>query len=486
MPFYNRVVELAALRTLFAGPKSEMVIVHGRRGSGKSALLLEAIKGHRAIYYQATAEVLPQQLEDITEAIRTAAPGTILPGQFPSLEQALRAVSQLARAQPGQPLVMIIDELPYLAEAEPALESIVQRWWDQEVRQAEVRNLKVILSGSHVSWMQEHLLAQHGPLHNRRTAQMEIAPFSYLHAAHFYPTYQAEDRVRAFAIYGGLPSYLQEIGATQPLWDNVRQTILDPTARLAEEPDWLRFTDLRADEIYGSLLRAIATGRHSAGDIASAVGKDHVSDISRQLRQLQDMHLLARVVPVTGERGTRPQYQLTDPFLQFWYRYIGPLRNLLALRQFDAALTRIQADIDLAMTPRIFEAICRDYLWQALSAGVLPPELQFTDVGSWWIARKGAQDELDVVAMDGGRTVLVGECKWSNAPMDHRDLEGVDAALRLGATELNPIAHAWRVLYSRSGFTTNLAARAADAAEQLLLVTPRDLYAVGDGPPLPG
>ncbi len=70
--------------------------------------------------------------------------------------------------------------------------------------------------------------------------------------------------------------------------------------------------------------------------------------------------------------------------------------------------------------------------------------------------------------------------------MDQHDLEGVDAALRLGASELNPIPHPWRVLFSRSGFTSTLATVAANPAERLLLVAPRDLYSVGDGPPLPG
>jgi hypothetical protein len=54
----------------------------------------------------------------------------------------------------------------------------------------------------------------------------------------------------------------------------------------------------------------------------------------------------------------------------------------------------------------------------------------------------------------------------------------------LGTGELNPIVHPWRALFSRSGFTRELAAIAANPGERLLLVTPPDLYAVGDEPPL--
>jgi hypothetical protein len=68
--------------------------------------------------------------------------------------------------------------------------------------------------------------------------------------------------------------------------------------------------------------------------------------------------------------------------------------------------------------------------------------------------------------------------------MDLRDLSGLDAALRLGATELNPIAHPWRALFSREGFTDPLRALAADPAERLLLFTPADLYTFTSAPPI--
>lgn len=95
--------------------------------------------------------------------------------------------------------------------------------------------------------MEENTLSEHGALHNRRTGQILLEPLEYAGAAEFYPRYIPEGRVAAYAIWGGMPSYLAEIDPDAPLWENVRESILRPGARLADDAQWLRFTDLRSD-----------------------------------------------------------------------------------------------------------------------------------------------------------------------------------------------------------------------------------------------
>lgn len=56
---------------IIASPRSELIIVYGRRGVGKSALLAETLSGRPHLYYQATTRTMPQQLEDLTAALRS-------------------------------------------------------------------------------------------------------------------------------------------------------------------------------------------------------------------------------------------------------------------------------------------------------------------------------------------------------------------------------------------------------------------------------
>jgi hypothetical protein len=478
MAFFDRDRELADIADVLASPRSELIIVYGRRGVGKSALLAEGLSGQPHLYYQATTRMMPQQLEDLTAALRSFMPDAVLPGVFPSFEAVLDAIVQFARSNPGAPLAVVIDELPYLAQVDPAVPTVLQRWWDN-VRRRGIANLKVFLLGSLMSWMEEQTLSERGPLHNRRTGQIRLEPLGYADAALFYPRYRPRQRIAAYAIWGGMPSYLEEIDPKLDLWDNVRDAILRPGARLADEPAWLRFADLRSDVLYASILRAIALGNTRPGRIARAIGKERADDVAFQLERLCELRLVQRVVPIHQAQLARSRqalYFLADHYVAFWYRFVDRLRHLLGMRRYDEALKRIQEDFDSYVSERAFEDVCRQFLWSALAAERLPPNLRFDAVGSWWVAREDVQDEIDVVAMDSSRAVLIGECKWSRQPVGRRELEGLSAALRRAADDLRLVDRPWRALFSRSGFTEALVALAGDPEERVLLFTPDDLY----------
>ncbi len=481
MTFHNRVHELEDVRRFVRSARPEMVIIYGRRGVGKTMLLAEALQSAPHLFYQASTRTLPQQLEDMTAALRAYAPEMAMGGPFTSLDAFLDAIALLARRASPQPTVVVFDELPYLALSEPALPSVMQRWWDQ-LRRQDPPNLKLFLCGSLVSWMEEQTLAVTGPLHNRRTGQMKLDPLGYADAALFYPSYAPTERIAAYAIWGGLPSYLAELDPDRDLWSNVKDGVLIHTSRLADEPVWLRFADLRSDPVYESILRAIATGSRRPGKIASAVGKPRADDIMYHLRRLCDLGIVERIVPIHERHMPRTKnasYRLVDHYVAFWYRFVDRSRHLLAMRLYDQAVGLIQQQIDEYIASDVFEDLCRQHLWRALAERRLPEDLIFEDVGAWWRGHNGESDELDIVAMDRGHAVLVGECKWSTQPMDMRDLQGLRSALMKASQDLQPIDHPWRALFSKSGFSDDLLALARVPDERLLLFTPNDLYASG-------
>jgi len=479
--FVNRVVELASIQRAMDSDRAELIIVYGRRGAGKSELLIRAIEGHAGIYYQATAEVIAQQLADLGAEARQAAGGRAVVGHFASITVFLDSVISLAQTASGRPFLLVIDEFPYLAEAEQGLETVLQRWWDRS-RQA-APNLKVFLAGSQVSWMQEHTLAEHGPLQNRRTGQIEVLPLTYRHAALLYPRLDTTDRVRAYGIWGGLPGYLRELNSPHNLWDAVAYSIFRPEARLAIEPDWLRFTDLRADRLYTSIIRAVAMGAHRPSDIARAVGRASAAEVAPPLNRLIEAGVLTRMVAlVAHETGrARTRYEVADPFLAFWYRFVDPRRGVIRrVRAMSGAIeiaAQIADEIDDYIARYVFEGICREWVWEGAARGVLPTGVRIGEVGTWWSGREERQDEIDVVGLSPNREgVLYGECKWSVAPMDMRDLGGLRAAIAAASHDIPPIDRPWRVLFSRSGFHPDLHTEAALAENRILLIGLEQLY----------
>ncbi len=70
------------------------------------------------------------------------------------------------------------------------------------------------------------MLGYQAPLYGRRTAQYLLEPLQFKDARLFYPAFQPEDQVRAYAVYGGTPAYLNTIQPEQTLQQNILDGIL--------------------------------------------------------------------------------------------------------------------------------------------------------------------------------------------------------------------------------------------------------------------
>lgn len=78
--------------------------------------------------------------------------------------------------------------------------------------------------------------------------------------------------------------------------------------------------------------------------------------------------------------------------------------------------------------------------------------------------------------MEGGATVLVGSCKWTNACVGLREPRALQAALAAGDAALKPIRNPWIALFSREGLEADLVSLASTPGQRLLLYTPDDLF----------
>lgn len=457
--------------------RPELRIVFGRRGVGKSYLFERVLAGRRHFAHTFTERVVALQLTDIEKALNAFAPGMVT-GHLTNFDSFLDVLAALAERERPGPLVVVLDEFPYLGRAEKGVLTDLQRWFN--VQKRKHTPIKIFLLGSMVSWMQEQALSDTAALKSVRTGQLAVHPLGYRHAAGFYVRWNAVDRVRAFGIWGGLPGVLTELKQGRSLWTNLRDSTLTRGAKLYDEPDWLKYTDLRGNATYSSIVRAVAAGDRRASDVANTVFGSGGSqrEIQPYLDPLITAQILERRTPLLakGERPKTSLYFVRDPFLAYWYRFVDPDRAALDRRLRGPVLARIHKGLDKYVSEDAFEQVSRAYLWDALAQRRLPRGLTFDRVGSWWSRRGEQQDQADVVAYGGAQLTLVGECKWTADPADERDLQSLDKLLRDFASEMDPAKSVWRALFSRSGFTRGLTDLAKDPSRRILLLSPDDLY----------
>lgn len=444
--FFGREQELRLIERELNRPRPSVVIVRGRRRVGKSRLLIEAIRSRPAIYYQATkiAESMSLHLfkAEITRVIGEDALLDSL-GEWLGVLTFLEQVA--AQKLPG--LTVVLDEFPYLCETDPALPSVMQKFCDGVRERGTAFN--VVLCGSKISFMEE-LLGEKNPLHGRQTLDLDLGPLSFREAAQFFPTWSADEQLRAYGILGGIPYYLNLCDPEFTLRENVLELVLSRAAPLSDEPNNLLLAELRDVTRYATLLRSIADGCTDSGSIIGRVRelKDS-SALAPYVQKLSELRLIRIVRSLdAAERERDRRYYLDDPFLAFWYRFYLPnLSPLSSGHSEEVWRHAIEPRLDDHMG-NMFEWICRDYARRYLNE-VLPTAAQ--EVGQIW----AADFDIDVAGRLLNGAAFAGECKWWKGPVGVNVLEHLRETA--GRTSYERAAdERYHLLFSRSGFTPEL------------------------------
>ena len=468
--FVGRSAELARLREELAAPRPSLLVVYGRRRVGKSTLLREATQAVPHVLYQATRVTAALNLDALkAEIARALGPDDLLGG----LSDWLGVLTYLARAAEARPgLVVVLDEFPYLAEAEPALPSILQKFWDGGA--AIPGRLNLVLCGSMIAHM-EDLLAERNPLYGRKTLAMDVAPLPFRDAAAFFPSRSAEERLLAYAVFGGVPFYLQLCDPEATLEQDVTRLLLTNAGALVDEPTVLLQSELREVQRYASILAAIADGCTKLGDISGRIREGGGSaGLGPYMERLERMRLVRAVRSMDAEPKSRDRrYAVADPLAAFWHRFVRP--NLSSIVQgFGAEVWRHQVAPQLdGYMGGAFEEVCREHARRHAQES-LPAPAQ--EVGQVW----AADYDIDVAGrlLDG--SMIYGECKWSRNKVGAGVLELLVS--RSGRTAYGRgVSGRHFVLYARTGFAPDL--RNGDTAPaSVTLHTPETMLGLAAPP----
>ena len=441
--FVNRISELALLEKHYKSNKAELFVLYGRRRVGKTELLAHFCQEKPHVFF-----VADQVSEQVLRANMSAAVNDAIfgPGQVSAVYNTWDDLfNTVARQSQSKRLIVVIDEFPYLVGSYPPLASMLQRIWDQLLKNSQIM---LILNGSYIGMMEETVLGYQAPLYGRRTAQYLLEPLDFLDAQSFFLPYTPSDRLRAYAVYGGTPAYLQTVRPENSLETNIIETILERGAPLYDEVRFVLQQELREPRNYFAVLQAIASGNTRQNEIKQATG---LESITPYLETLQQLHLVERTVPVTDSqphKSRRGIYRLKDNYLRFWFRFVFPNWSQLERGAKEMVFnTVILPEID-HFSSIVFEQACRQYFWRVGLKGQLPFMPQ--QIGGWW----QANEEVDLVILGEAEMMLV-ECKWSSRPV------GTDILQELEAKSASVSREAGRekvsfALCSRSGFTKQL------------------------------
>ncbi len=396
--FIDRESELGVLKGAVRSGRSELVVVYGRRRVGKTFLLREFQRVCGGVYLSVNYGDRALALQDLSRQLREGL-GIEL-GRFDTFRELYKAALTFAERLRGAP-IMMIDEAQRLAGTGGLSE--LQYLWDTELSGAEC---VVVLSGSGVGMVERVLLSYESPIYGRVTKVLHLTPFSYRVARAFMRGWGPKDRVRGYAVFGGMPAYLSLIDDGEPLSTNILKSILNPASIMHHDPHYLLAMETREPQRYLGIMEAVARGRRRAGEIASYLGLP-VNVVSKYLYVLENaLGLIVKEYPLGFEGKKRyGLYDITDNYFRFWLREIYPRLGDPSLST-EHYLRKVMKRIEDDYASRAWEQIAREHMNLLLHEG----KVSYARAGKWWY--RG--EEIDLVAInEEEKTAYFIECKWS-------------------------------------------------------------------------
>ena len=449
--FVDRMNELAFLNDLLTRSHpglAQLVLLYGRRRVGKSELLLHWAEqsGIKYAYWEAIKESATMQRNHLFARLLA-----IPPGGAPGFRSWIDLWEAAAKVLGIDRQIIILDELPYAADADSAFLSALQYAWDQYFQKSQA---VIVLCGSHVRTMQT-LLSMQSPLFGRMTGQWHLQPLPFSALSEFFPEWEADERVAVYAVAGGIPAYLNWLDPKTDLENNIRKVILNPGGMFVAEPKFLLYDEVRELSHYLAVLRAIGTGAHTL-DAISAQCFLPTTSANAYLAILQELHLVERRLPATVHprfraKSRNGRYHLSDPYFRFYFRFLAPHLDNPPVKP-DQVLITVRANLRSFVGATAFEDLARQWVLRQAESKQLT--FQPEAIGSHWSSRV----QVDVVALNWQtHDILLGECKWGMDRVDRQVvLELVGNKTPLVLKDLPDEGEGWKVhyaLFGRSGFT---------------------------------
>ncbi|GHT31128.1 ATPase [Bacteroidia bacterium] len=408
MPFIDRISEQARLKKALIRDAASFVVIYGRRRCGKSRLIRQVLKADD-LYFMADQSEATQQRSLLAKVIATTITGfdKVI---YPDWDTFFETFNLRLK----QKITLCLDEFPYLVKSAPELPAILQKWMDNK----EQLKFNLIICGSSQQLMHGLVLDSAAPLFGRADEIMRIRPLQAPYIQDVLGCSSVE-AIEEYSVWGGIPRYW-ELRLTEPdLGEALKYHLLSSQGILYDEPVRLFLDDMRDTVHSFTILSLIASGCHRLSEIAGRLGKP-ATHLATPLDKLLLLGYIEREVPF-GENyrnSKKSLYKIADPFLDFYFKYVVPYRSFIETEQADVVLKRIREHF-AGYVSFYWEKLCRDSVPYLNINGIT-----FNPAARWWgNPAKDTFIELDVVAASHDENyLLVGECKWSEKPVNAEDL----------------------------------------------------------------
>ena len=408
----GREQETRLLKEYLNSNRSEFIAIYGRRRVGKT-FFIRQIVGDKACFALTGMEnaSMKDQLTNFFFTLRRVFPEATQPKSW---IEAFDELETYLEHRPKGKKIIVIDELPWLDTVRSKFISALELFWNAW---ASARNdIKLIVCGSATSWMIDKIINNRGGLHNRRTHQIYIAPFTLNESQRYFKAYGFGYRQKEIAecqmVMGGVAYYYSLMRPEESVAQNIDRLFFADNGELQNEFNNLYRSLFKKAGDHIAIVTAMATKAKglTRKELLEATKLNNNKKFTKTMEELEKCGFIRTYIPF-GKTKRDTLFQLTDAFTLFHFHFTN------ANKYHDESFWThsLNSPRYRAWSGYAFEILCLNHITQIKKA------LGISGIQSracCWVGKtnsknKGAQ--IDLVIDRADQTVNICEMKFSRS-----------------------------------------------------------------------
>ncbi|MBQ6092014.1 MAG: ATP-binding protein [Lachnospiraceae bacterium] len=419
--FIGRKEERKSLESVYATDRSNLLVLYGKEGIGKTALALHFAQNKKTIYER----FLPAGESEHERLVKETF-DKIKNGDYKQEEKT----------------ILIFDEFHHI-ESKSIYSDIVFILNNEET----CGRFMILMLSSSINFVENSMIELDPGFASSITGIVKIQPISFAQMVEWFPNKSVEECIIIRSILGGVPKYLSMWDKSKGLRENIINLFLTRQAPLIEEPEAVLRKELRELSSYNTILISLGRGLIKLNDLFLATGYSRAK-ISVYIKNLIEMDVVEKLFSANVknvENTMKGLYRISDSLLSFYYAFVYPNITRIELGKGSEVYDEMIGPALNSYLRPFFADVCREYLDLMSQYGKLDHEYSHWQT---WYGKKGT---IDIVGTDSKNNMICGICSFED------EISTIESFAELKAlTAQAGIKKCSFCLFSKNGFDSSI------------------------------
>lgn len=407
----GRKKEIEQLKTIYDSPKSEFLVVYGRRRVGKTFLIREFFEYRFDFQISGLANAdTKQQLFNFHASLERQSSLNYESQPENWLVAFQRLMDHLETKTNEGRKVIFFDEMPWFDTKNSDFIIGLEHFWNSWA--SNRKDILLIACGSAASWMMNVLINHAGGLHNRVTQKIKIEPFCLQEVEELLERKNCVlDRYQIVQLYmalGGIPFYLDAVKPELSVAQNIQSLFFEKSSFLKNEFFNLYRSLFKKHEIYEKVVEVLSLKNYGLqrNEIVQLSKIASGGTLSKVLADLEESGFITSYISL-DDKNKKTIYRLSDYYTAFYFKFLKDGNY----KGENAWINRLDNPSHRAWQGFTFEQICMDHITQIKRAlgihGILSRE------ASWRGGTDEKSTQIDLLIDRRDQVINLCEAKFS-------------------------------------------------------------------------